>query len=323
MSTNSQDQEIDLGQVFSKIGDFFQRIIDKLFDVILFVKKNIIVLIALLVIGAVLGYYLDKTSKTYDNEIIVTPNFGSVDYLYSKIALLEAKKKENDTLFFTDLGFKNVGQLGSIEVDPVIDIFKFVEGNGSGFELIKLMAEDGDINEIIEKGVTSKNYPIHRIKLSTSNKTSEETTINPLINYLNSSEYFSKIQKQTIENKQEKLKQNDSLIEQIDVFLEGFSDNISSNNKSDKLIYYNDNNNLNGIINSKENLITEKGNIKMKLINNDKIIKPISIIVNKLNTEGLNGKRKFVLPILFILIFIAFKVFISFYKNQLTKRNLA
>lgn len=323
MSTNSQDQEIDLGQVFSKIGDFFQRIIDKLFDVILFVKKNIIVLIALLVIGAVLGYYLDKTSKTYDNEIIVTPNFGSVDYLYSKIALLEAKKKENDTLFFTDLGFKNVGQLGSIEVDPVIDIFKFVEGNGSGFELIKLMAEDGDINEIIEKGVTSKNYPIHRIKLSTSNKTSEETTINPLINYLNSSEYFSKIQKQTIENKQEKLKQNDSLIEQIDVFLEGFSDNISSNNKSDKLIYYNDNNNLNGIINSKENLITEKGNIKMKLINNDKIIKPISIIVNKLNTEGLNGKRKFVLPILFILIFIAFKVFISFYKNQLAKRNLA
>lgn len=323
MSTNSQDQEIDLGQVFSKIGDFFQKIIDVIFDVILFVKKNIIVLIALFFIGAGLGYYLDKTSKTFDNEIIVTPNFGSVDYLYSKIALLEAKKKENDTVFFSNLGFKNIKDLGTIEVDPVIDIFKFVEGNGSGFELIKLMAEDGDINEIIEKGVTSKNYPIHKIKLSTSVKTTEEATINPLMNYLNDSEYFSKIRHQTIENRQEKLRENDSLIQQIDAFLKGFSNNISDSNKSDKLIYYSDNNNLNGIINSKESLITEKGNIRMKLINNDKIIKPISTVVNKLNTEGINGKRKLIFPIVLVFVFIVSKLFLSFYKHQLAKRNIA
>lgn len=39
MSTNSQDQEIDLGQVFKKIGDFYQLILDKIFDFILFLKK--------------------------------------------------------------------------------------------------------------------------------------------------------------------------------------------------------------------------------------------------------------------------------------------
>ena len=44
MSTNSQDQEIDLGQVFSKIGKFFKKIVDSTFDAVLFVRKNIIIL---------------------------------------------------------------------------------------------------------------------------------------------------------------------------------------------------------------------------------------------------------------------------------------
>lgn len=323
MSTNSQDQEIDLGQVFSKIGDFFQRIIDKLFDVILFVKKNVIILAILFIVGAVLGFYLDKTDKTYDNEIIVTPNFGSVDYLYSKIALLEAKKKENDTVFFSSLGFKNVKELGVIEIDPVIDIFKFVDGNGSGFELIRLMVEDGDINEIIEGGVTSKNYPFHQIKFSTSEKTDNNRTVVPLLNFLNDSDYYKSVQKQYLENERIKMNANDSIITQIDKLVEGFSKSAASGSKTDKMVYISDNNQLNEIINTKNLLIGEQGKLRLNLINNDKIIKEISTTINSLNTKGLNAKKKFVLPILFILIFIAFKVFISFYKNQLAKRNLA
>ena len=173
MSTNSQDQEIDLGQVFKKIGNFFQSIIDSFFDAILFVKRNIIAIIVLFIIGVILGFYLDKTTKTYTNEIIVLPNYGSVDYLYSKIELLEAKRNENDTVFFRELGFKNVNELGLIEIEPVIDVFKFVDKKPENFELIKLMAEDGDLNKIIEGGITSKNYPFHKIKFSTSKKTSQ------------------------------------------------------------------------------------------------------------------------------------------------------
>ena len=63
MSTNSQDQEIDLGQVFKKIGNFFKSLIDSLFDVILFIKKNIVVLAILFIIGAAIGFYLDKTNS--------------------------------------------------------------------------------------------------------------------------------------------------------------------------------------------------------------------------------------------------------------------
>lgn len=323
MSTNSHDQEIDLGQVFKKIRSFFQSIVDSFFDAILFVKKNIIILSILFVIGAGIGFYLDKTNKSYNNEIIVTPNFGSVDYLYSKIALLDAKKRENDTAFFSNLGIKNVKDFGKIQIEPIIDVFKFVDKKPDNFELIKLMAEDGDLDKIVENEVTSKNYPFHLIKFSTSKKTEIDKTIEPLLNYLNDSEYFKAIQKQYLENENIKMKANDSIIKQIDKLVEGFSKSVASGSKSDKMVYISDNNQLNEIINTKNGLIGEQGVLRLNLISNDKIIKDISTTINSLNTKELNGKKKFVLPILFIVLFIVFKIFRGFYKNQLAKRKLA
>lgn len=323
MSTNSQDQEIDLGQVFKKVGSFFQSMVDSLFDAILFVKKNIIILSILFVVGAGLGFYLDKTDKTYNNEIIVTPNFGSVDYLYSKIALLDAKKKENDTLFFSNLGIKNVKEFGKIEIEPIIDVFKFVDKKPDNFELIKLMAEDGDIDKIVENEITSKNYLFHQIKFSTSKKTDLEKTVEPLLNFLNDSEYFRSIQKQYIENENIKMKANDSIITQIDKLVEGFAKSAASGSKTDKMVYISDNNQLNEIINTKNVLINEQGILRLNLLNNDKIIKNISTTVNILNTKGLNGKKKFVLPLVLVGFFIVFKLSVRFYKKQHTKRNLA
>ncbi|SHI87688.1 hypothetical protein [Flavobacterium haoranii] len=323
MSTNSQDQEIDLGQIFHKVGGIFQSLINKLFDFILFVKKNIIQLIILFVIGVGLGLFLDKSNKSFNNEIIVTPNFGSVDYLYSKIALLDAKKRENDTVFFSNLGFKNVKDLNIIQIEPIIDVFKFVDQKPDNFELIKLMAEDGDLDKIVENEVTSKNYPFHLIKFSTSKKTDIDKTVQPLLNYLNDSEYFKTIQKQYLDNETIKMKANDSIIKQIDKLIEGFSKSVSSGSKTDKMVYISDNNQLNEIINTKNLLIAEQGSLRINFINSDKVIKEISTTVNILNSKGLNGKMKLVLPFILIILFLFFKGFQNFYKNQLAKRNLA
>ena len=41
--------------------------------------------------------------------------------------LLDAKKKDSDTFFFKNLGFSKVDQLGKIEIEPIIDVYKFVD----------------------------------------------------------------------------------------------------------------------------------------------------------------------------------------------------
>lgn len=321
MSTNSQDQEIDLGQVFKKIGDFYQLILDKIFDLILFLKRNIIVIIVLFILGAGLGYYLDKDSKIYDHEIIVLPNFGSTDYLYSKVNLLESKRKEKDTSFLNKLGFIDKNDFKKIEIEPIIDVYQFIDSKESNFGLIKLMAEDGDLQKIIKDDVTSKNYPFHVIKIKTASIITSDKIKTSILKYLNDSDYFKVIQNQSIENLKSKIVTNDETVTQIDNLLNDFAKTSSSNQKSDKLVYYNENNQLNDIIRTKEDLIREQGYNKISLVNNDKIIKDINISINSRNTDGLSSKNKLILPFFFIFIFLFVNGFMRFYKRQINKRK--
>ena len=156
-TNNSDNQDIDLSMISKKITGFFDGISFSIFKHILFLKRNLITLVVLVVAGFGIGIYLDTTIKSYDSEIIVRPNFGSTDYLYSKIYLLESKIKENDTLFLKSIGIDKPKTLVLIEIEPVIDIYSFVNNsynnstqNSQNFELVKLLSEDGDIKKIIK-----------------------------------------------------------------------------------------------------------------------------------------------------------------------------
>ncbi len=320
MSTNSQNnsenQEIDLSLISKKIGNFFQGINKFIFNCIQFALKNIIVISVLFIIGVGLGLFLDTTNKTYDHQIIVQPNFGSTDYLYSKIDLLNSKIKENDTVFLQKIGVLEPSKLSKIEIKPIVDVYKFIAADEKNFDLLKLMAEDSDIKKIVEENATSKNYPYHLISFSTKSFTTDKKTVEPILNYLNNSLYYSQIQKEYINNVNLKMKANDVVIAQIDGFLNSFSNKVNGNAPSDKLVYYNENTQLNDVIKTKDNLIREQGNHRIELVALDKIVKENSTTINIENKKAVNGKMKLILPLLFILMFVAIKFFISFYKKQ-------
>ena len=325
---NNDNQEIDLSQISNKIGNFFENISTSIFRGILFIKKKLFILIALFIIGAVGGYYLDANLKSYNHEISVSPNFGSTDYLYSKIDLLDSKIKERDTLFLKSIGIKNPKSLVSIEIDPIIDIYSFVNNNTviatnaqntQNFELVKLLSEDGDINKVIKDKLTSKNYSHHTIQIVTNSLISNKSTIDPLLAYLDESVYFKQIQKTYLDNIKIKMNQNEGIIEQIDNMLNQFSSLTASNQKSDKLVYYNENTQLNEIIKTKYSLVEEIGNQRLNLINFNEIIKKNTSVLNVKNSKGLNNKMKLMLPLFLIFCFFAFTIFISFYRKQKAK----
>ena len=319
---NDANQEIDLSQISEKIGDLFQGVLTFIFNVILFLKKNILILGLIFVIGAVLGFYLDKNSKVYDNQIIVSPNFGSTDYLYAKIDLINSKINDGDTVFLKDeVGIKEPKKLRIIEIEPITDVYKFINNGTANFELIKLMAEDGDLKKILEDNMTSKNYPFHSIFFTTDDSTNDAKTVQPLLNYLNKSEYYSTIQKEYINNINIKMVQNDTIINQINGFLKGFSNTVNGSQKSDKLVYYNENSQLNEVIKTKEMLISEQGTHRLELVNLDKIIKDSITTINIKNNKSVNGKMKFILPFLLLFVYILGVIIRSFYRNQTLKSN--
>ncbi|MES2853214.1 MAG: hypothetical protein V4698_09895 [Bacteroidota bacterium] len=320
---NQEDQEIDLTQISKKIGRLFEWINTFLFRCIQFFVKNAIVILILLVIGVGLGFYLDVTKKTYDHQIIVTPNFESTDYLYSKIDLIESKIKEQDTVFLKEIvGIKNPKEIIKIEIKPITDVYKFIENKTENFELIKLMAEGGDIKKILEDNLTSKNYSLHTITFKTKSQTNNTETVQPILIYLNETDYYKKVQKETVNNIQIKMIQNDTIISQINGVLNGFSNMVNGAQKSDKLVYYNENTQLNDVIKTKETLINEQGIHRIELVGLDKIIKDNSSTLNIENTNSVNGKLKLVLPVLFLLSFILIRLFLAYYKIQLGKSKM-
>lgn len=327
-SQNNDNQEIDLSQISKKIGDFFEGLSNSIFSGILFIKRNIVIFISLFIIGVAIGYYLDKTSVSYGHEIIVAPNFGSTDYLYDKIDLLESKIKEQDTVFLKSIGIQKPKSLGQIQIEPIIDIYNFVNSNTSlannaqntqNFELVKLLSEDGDINKVIKEKTTSKNYGRHIIHISTKGFVTNKSMIDPLMTYLNQNEYYQNVQNVYVNNIKTKMKQNEAIIGQIDNLLNEFSSTTTNNQKSDKLVYYNENTQLNEIIKTKNNLIGELGGQRMDLVNNVQIIMKNSSVINVKNTKGINGKMKLVIPLLLFFAFIGINMFKNFYRRQSVK----
>lgn len=314
---NNDNQEIDLTLLTKKIGGVFSKLNRFVFNCIQFVIKRKATFLTLFFIGFGIGLYLDTTQKTYTTEIIVAPNFGSTDYMYAKIKLLDSKIKEKDTIFLKSVGIKNPEKLLKIEVAPIVDVYNFVGKSESNFELIKLIAEEGDIKKIIEDKTTSKNYGLHTITLTTKNATQTTETGQPILDYLNASDYFKVLQNVFVENIKTKIASNEIMLSQIDGILNEFSTATAANNqKSDKLVYYNENSQLNDILKSKDELIKEQGIKKLELINFDKTIKDVSITKNIKNEESINGHLKFVLPLFFIVTFLVIHFFFAFYKQQ-------
>lgn len=325
---NKDNQEVDLSIIAKKIGGFFDGILSTIFRGILFIKKKLLVFISLFVVGAVLGYLLDVSANTYKHEIIVTPYFVSTDYLYAKIDLLQSKINEGDTVFLKSIGIENPRKIKDIEIKPVIDIYTFVNNNSANaasaqnsqnFELLKLLAEEGDINKVIKDNMTSKNFQNHTISITTEGITSNKVMIDPILKFLNTNEYFDKIRKASINNIHIKMKFNEQMIKQIDSLIIKISLTMDNNEKSDKLIYYNENTQIGSLIDKKNEFIGELAAQRINLISLEDFVKKVSSVLNVKDAKGINGKMKFVLPLVLIFGFIGLSLFMAFYKKQAAK----
>lgn len=329
MSTNSQNndnQEIDLSDISKKIGGLYDAVLMSIFNLILFFKRKALILGLLFIIGAGLGYFLDS-SKNYNSQIIVAPS-GGVDYLYSKIDLIKSRLSEKDEKFFKSIGIANSDKIQNIKIEPIVDLYNFVNNNTAiasnaqntqNFEVIKLLAESNDINKVIEDELTSKNYPYHSLLISSNGRIESDDIIKPLLKYLNTDDYMNQISKINKENILIKMKKNEEEIVQIDSLISVISKNISNNNKSNNLIYNNENSEINAMFELKNKLIGEIASQKIQLVKIESFIKDISITPNIIDNKGTNGKMKLILPILFISLFVLISLFLAFYKNQSTK----
>ena len=266
------------------------------------------------VVGVVLAFLLDP--KIYNHEISVIPNFGSNEYLYQKIEQIDTKLREEDDSFFKELGIKNPKDVVGIEIEAYPAIYNFVNNKEqeNNFELIKLMAEDGDIDKIMQGEITSKNYYHHKISIKTKGKLKKEEFITPVLNYLNANPYFEIQQKVYQKNLADKIALNDSLVKQIDNLIV-----LLSSNNSSGTISISEKNSIPELVEKKDRLISEKQYLLTNVNIFDKIIKEESSIINIRDYKPLFLNNKILFPVILILMYLILYSLLNTYKNQETR----
>lgn len=108
-----QENEIELVSVFSWLGKGIENVfkgigiaitstITFIILFLVFIQKNIFLLIGIVALGAALGWYLDQeTQSSYTGEMIAQPNFDSNAQLISKVNYYQSLIEENNTTVLT------------------------------------------------------------------------------------------------------------------------------------------------------------------------------------------------------------------------------
>lgn len=321
MNTDNQNipEEIDLIKLKQSISNAINR---SILNTFLFFKKNVYKFVIIITSGIVLGGFLDNYFKNYLAEIVVNSNFTNNEYLYSKIDKLNSefgiKVKNKDLL----KEVPNVEKFSKIQVEPIVDIYAFVNNqavgnnaqNSQNFEMLKLMSENGDINKIIKDQITSKNYQLQKINLFSRTKVSEKE-VKSIIKYLNKDSYFDSILNLNIKNIRDRISKNDSTVKQIDDLIKSYSISLAKGNTN--VLIKNENTEVNNLIDQKNSLLRIIDDDKLSLVTKNKIIRENTIVINQTNNKGITNKLKFILPIIFILLFLIYNYIM--YLNRKSK----
>lgn len=303
MGQNNTSEEIDLGYLFKKSNDFFKSVIRSFFLVLEFFKKYLIIVLVLLIVGFGIGYYKDsKAVKTYNNELIVIPNFESVNYLYDKVEAINLKVRAGDTVFMQKVLDTNFRSLRGIKIEPVVDLYSFISKSRENIDIFRIVSDKQNFNEYIEEFANSKYYKYHKMSVAIKGDKASEQIIEDLMGYLNNNEHLIEYKKIYQEAKEKELKEYYNMVTQVDSLIKASA--TSKNTPSSVEVVTN--NDQHYLFDRKMTFLKDIVKLKMEQLDYSESIKLVNADYNLTNKRFLNFSNKVKYPIFLVLIFSGF-----------------
>ncbi len=309
-STNNSD-EIDLGQLFQMIGNGFKALFKRFLMFFVYLKKNIVILGGLLILGAVIGFALNFIiEKKLMTEVIVKPNFESKDYLYDVVNEVQSNLKSRDTVFFRKIGIA-VEHLKGFEVaiEPIQE--EEAESNKENdmeyLDLLQNFKDQSFAIDIIKSELFKKTVLNHRLIFKYENAITGPDNLHKILDYLNSNKHFNKLGEVARENIQYRIDQNRELIEQIDELVANYSKGLVESDRKvgENQVYLEKEGGLNvpSLLSLKNKLATEIEEKKLELVTTNEVVNVINIGNSQVVKKQFFKKSVVLIPLLFIGLF--------------------
>ena len=270
-------------------------------------------LLAVILVGVLLGYFLTDNDKPSSKEatVLVKINFDAGNYVYDTVDLINLKISSEDTDFFTqEIKLNEDETIDEVSISPVIDIkdimAKDIQANEIRALFENLEYEDGFS---VTEGFKS-DYDYHFIKVNVSNNSSIET-INKVIDYFNNNPLFAELKERNLQRISSIISDNEQTIKQIDKLLEYYTTETSANNSQ----LYIDNKNLrpNELIKTKITLQSENQELKRESLTSKETVITINESNVLIENNSLASNKMVYYPFLFLLIYLIVSVLIGLY----------
>ncbi|GEM53432.1 hypothetical protein [Empedobacter brevis] len=293
MDKEKTNQEIDLYVLWQYFLSVVNNLFSLFFRVIKFFIKHIYIVTTLIVLGFVVGYFLDlNKSKKFEHQIILIPNFESSTYLYEYISNYKLSKDS---------------PIVKVDIEPIIDVYQFVSTDGN-LKIAEYLSEN-NVNIINHNkgGQSEKIYKYHLLTITTIGKDKGERIIKSFLSKLNSQPHFLKAQQISKRNTELKIVETLASIKNTNGVFEKLSGLQLAQGKSDLNIeMYPD---INGLLLSKQGLVDQIGRLKLNQIEQTKTFYDISIL-SDIEVKSIPYK------IIFPLLFLFFFTIIVIYSNK-------
>ncbi len=319
MQEKTNNDEIDLFEFFKLIKKGFNKLGLLILKLFVFVKRNAILFIALIVVGGGLGYYLDSLKQTvFKSSITVKTNYGSKNFLYESIEEINwdiendfktASKKLN-------IPEDEVRQL-KINIKPISNINSLTEEQNEYLELLseRKLFDEEEINMTI---ITNTDF--HKLIFISNHKIDfNKLYENIRENYLKNKS-FQRIHEINITNLKKTINLYENNITQINEIIKNYNKKLISNENNQSTFYNSENTlNIKGLIEEKKALNSGISELNIRINKEKDFIYPLSNAKTSQIDKSPTDHKKILLPLLLIVLFFGVKllIFINKKANQL------
>jgi len=300
-SKNTSD-EIDLFDLFKMIKRGFESVGNLFLRLISFFLRNAIVLIILIVIGAVIGYFWNKNTVTYyQTDSIIFTDFEGATYLYKRVEELNFQFSIEDEDLKNQLNMKNLSKI-SLKVVPIYFSRELSEGEEAYLEYLEEAKSIGDE----ERDEAFKNsMKTHKLTLYHPSDVDSKALLHKILEHLRENDYFRELYRDQAFYITEQIESNKKFIASLDRLISNYSDNDKKTDDSNRVVVNGANFDFDGLISRRSQLQREMKLLIQVKIKNQEFLKVIDEgSPRKLEETKLKDRNKMILaPLILILLF--------------------
>lgn len=228
-NNSSTPDEIDLSQLMQLLRKGFDNLGNFLLRVFIYLRKNILKLIGLVVLGLAISFGLSQIiSKKLKTDVIVHPNFESKNYLYDVVDELAANIKARNETFFESLGVAVKDLEGfAVEVEAIEDDEVITDDGMLNemryLEVLENFKDESFVIDILRSELSEKSVIDHKITFSYKDAAKGPVVVEKLMSYINTNKYFDDLKQVYTNNAKSRIEKNTQLIAQVDELVENYS----------------------------------------------------------------------------------------------------